>query len=322
MGSGQGELAALLSALPLLKRYAAGNGFRRFLLHLWCWLLLAAYAWSVAQRRDFTLPFAQMRLLFWVAAALLLSEGMVLWKDRRKQPGKASLKRFWVAEEMRPWRFFAASLLVCWCAAVSWGYNLPILYAVPLIWALMQAEALSGCQVRNAPDASASERPFSARGIALFAGLLATFFGAYQFVYRDGWRGNMTAHLGAVFPKLTGIYSDSTTLVLYQELKMKTAQYGPVVTTLPAFPQAAFLTGTPPPLPLDWKVRRETGGFEPRLEAALRQRRPVLFIEKSHAAALQRDNPADPELLFARKCLREGRLLEETPHFWISVYED
>jgi hypothetical protein len=211
---------------------------------------------------------------------------------------------------------------LCWCAAVSWGYNLPILYAVPLIWALMQAEALSGCQVRNAPDASASERPFSARGIALFAGLLATFFGAYQFVYRDGWRGNMTAHLGAVFPKLTGIYSDSTTLVLYQELKMKTAQYGPVVTTLPAFPQAAFLTGTPPPLPLDWKVRRETGGFEPRLEAALRQRRPVLFIEKSHAAALQRDNPADPELLFARKCLREGRLLEETPHFWISVYED
>lgn len=284
----------------------------------WLLVLAATYGWAVLQRRDFTPPFSQIRLLFWVAVVVLFWEGVQAGFFTANRTLRHRLQRVFASEDAQAvqGRFFATSLLVSWCAAISWGYNFPILYAVPLVAAVMRvSQRCCGGQDQVGRASLLSLRPgrgWSAWRVFFLGGLLGLFYGAAQFVYRDGWKGNMDAHLGAVFPKLTGIYSDSTTLALYQDLKELAVRYGPVFATVPAFPQSNFLTNTRPPLPLDWKVRRETGGQEADLQRTLQETHPVLFIEKIYEPALA---AGEPELLFLRKCLQEGQIVAETPHF-------
>jgi hypothetical protein len=146
--------------------------------------------------------------------------------------------------------------------------------------------------------------------VVALAVLLAVFRYGYEFVYRDGKRADMDRDLGQIFPALTGIYSTPEKSLLYADLKNLAARY-PVFKTLPAFPQAGFLTGTKPPLPLDWVVRRETNGNDAPLWAAMQKNRPVLLVEKNAEAKIA----SDPELVFVRAVLEKATILEETAYF-------
>ena len=255
---------------------------------LWAAILAGSYAWTIAERRDFTVPFAQTRLLFWVAV------GWGAWQWRQGN---------W--DWPKTWRF-GALLLLCWCASVSWGYNLPVLFAVPWAYA-----ALDISQKLHAA-AYPGRRTGWPSALAL-AALLALFRWGYEWVYRDGPRAAMTEHLGDVFPALGGVYSSPQTAALYRDLADLARRHGPNCTVLPAFPQANFLTDTPPPLPLDWVVAREMGAHRTFVGAAAARSSPVFFIEKTHVAQLG----TDPEMAFANAVWKNSRVVEETAFFWV-----
>lgn len=123
----------------------------------------------------------------------------------------------------------------------------------------------------------------------------------------------MTEDLGRIFPALTGIRSNAETAALYSELQMLTARYGPRCKTLPAFPQASFLTNTEPPLPLDWVVAREMNADSALIIKTLQIEKPVLLIEKQYLVAMEND----PELVLVRSIVRSATLLEETRYFLV-----
>jgi len=255
---------------------------------LWLAALTGSYAWTIAERQEFTAPFAQTRLLFWVAAGF----GFWQWRHNSILETRNSNLLFFLA--------------LCWCASVSWGYNLPVLFAVP--WAFATLEISRALFAAAYPG-----RRTGWWSAAVLIALLALFRWGYEWVYRDGPRAAMTEHLGAIFPKLSGIYSTSETAALYRDLADLAGRYGPNIKTLPAFPQANFLTGTRPPLPLDWVVEREMGAGKALVEAELARAHIVFLVEKVFAAQLRND----PEMVWANHIFTTGSVVEETPFFLV-----
>ncbi len=255
---------------------------------LWLVVLVGSYAWVIAERREFTVPFAQTRLLFWVAA------GYAAWQWRSDNWDSAQV-----------WRF-GSLLALCWCASVSWGYNLPVLFAVPWAYAALKISRTLFAA------AYPTRRPGWWSAAALVV-LLALFRWGYEWVYRDGPRAAMTEHLGAVFPRLSGIYSSPETAAQYRELADLIKRYGPNFKTLPAFPHANFITNTRPPLPLDWVVEREMGVARALVETEIMRTQPVCFIEKAYVTQLDNDH----QLALTKSVFNTGRIVEETPFFWV-----
>lgn len=266
----------------------------------WLALLAATYAFEIWRRQEFTAPFAQARLMFWV--------GLLFGVYGKNENNSLKISTNALAQN----RYFLALLAVCWCASVSWGYNLPILFSTPWVFAAME--------ISRRFQGGASPRKAIAGRLAALLVLLAVFRLGYEFVYRDGRRSEMDTPLATVFPRLGGICSRRETAALYLDLKNLAARY-PVFKTLPSFPLANYLTGTPPPLPLDWVVKRETGPAfsEPEnpVTAALRKNEPVLLIEKRYAGQIE----TDPELSLARRLLHEGSIIDETPHFRVVKWK-
>lgn len=260
---------------------------------LWLTVLAVSYAWSIDERRDFTVPFAQTRLLFWAAA------GYALWLGWSGGGGAVRAVRLMVL------------LALCWCASVSWGYNLPVLFAVP--WAYAALDISQKLLAAAYPN----RRVGSWAAVLVLAALLGLFRWGYEWVYRDGPRAAMTEHLGDIFPALGGIRSSPETAALYRDLADLARRYGPNCTVLPAFPQANFLTRTAPPLPLDWVVAREMGAFGPAVRAAMLEARPCFFLEKNGSARFS----ADPELALVQWVWENGRTVEETARFRVVVLE-
>lgn len=285
---------------------------------LWLVGLGAAYAATLWQHQDFSLPFGQTRLLFWVASVYCL--GIALGGGGLKTGGGKLLKwgtpkGIYPAVGIFLARLnasaLAGSLLLTWCAAVSWGYNLPILYATPWVFVALRIGRRTWALARP------TYRLLMPNALALTA-LLGLFWVAYGHIYRDGPRAAMYRHLGEIYPALQGIYSTQETYDLYQDLQRLVSQYGPHYTVLPSFPQADFLNKTRPILPLDWVVSREMGGRQWQVAQLLAERRPTLLIEKRYAEALGRGgNTADKELSLARQCLESGRVVGETAFFWV-----
>ncbi|MDX2133802.1 MAG: hypothetical protein SFV52_03420 [Saprospiraceae bacterium] len=259
--------------------------------------LVLTFLGQVLQHRDFVVPRSQIRVLFWLAAGALVWQ---LWQCRRLD-----------ADLLKP----ASLLAIAWCSAVSWGYNLPVLFAVPLIWGVSSAE----CGMRNAEwnvlsaECGMRNAEWNVRYTAIWVALVVVFGVALRYVYRDGPRSHMTVHLGAVFPRLAGIYSSATTADLYRDLADLHRRYGDRFAVLPAFPQAGYLCDTRPLLPLDWVVTRETGGRADLLEKTAAQENPYFFVEKSWSNRLN----TDPELAFTRHITQQATLIETTTHFYV-----
>lgn len=297
-----------LIALALWAIYKKENYRLATTAWLACLLLLAgAYVADIHQRQEFTIPFAQSRLLFLLAAAFYILPFANL--PIRSLPTRPLPLANSPLAPCNPAPCQLALLAVSWCASISWGYNLPILFSTPWMYAAL--EISRGLWQRAWPEKRLAGGPV----VALVV-LLVVFRYGYEFVYRDGKRSDMTAGLGQIFPALNGIYSTPEKRLLYADLKNLAARY-PVFKTLPAFPQANFLTGTKPPLPLDWVVRRETNGDDQPLWNAVKEARPVFFVEKGAEAKIA----SDPELVFARAVLEKATILEETTYFRVMMPE-
>ncbi len=266
---------------------------------LWLGLLLGTYVLDVWKRMEFTAPFSQSRLLFLTGAVYVCWQITQCWRQRN-------------SHQFLPDATAQLLLLlaVSWSASVSWGYNLPILLATPWVFVIFEISRV----LQEAKDPEGYPKWLPWVQIVLLLGV-ARF--SYTFVYRDGLRSEMNTNLGTVFPKLQGIYSSPETAALYLDLKDLSRRYGANFTVLPAFPQAHFLTNTAPVLPLDWVVRREMNGQNQLIVNSLKKNNPVLFIEKSFAEKIN----DDPELELTRQLLHTGKILEETPHFWIVRHE-
>ena len=260
---------------------------------MWLTAMAGSYVIEIWSGQTFTVPFAQTRLLFW--AGLLFCALRFTSSDHH--PSLAHHSSL-ITHQL-------SLLAVSWCASVSWGYNLPVLFATPWVFAVLQIS-------RYLWQRAYPRMPLNGVNVAALVILLAVFRYSYEFVYRDGRRSEMNTHLGQVFPALHGIYSTPGKGRLYLDLKKLAARY-PNFKTLPAIPQASFLTKTYPPLPLDWVVNRETNGDNSLVSSALGKNKPVLFIEKTWAKKIQ----TDPELSFTRDLLQTGVILEETAYFWV-----
>lgn len=258
----------------------------------WLLALLVLYVRSIALRQDFTPPFAASRLLF----DFSLLYGLGQWRSRR-----------WGRGALLP---FFSLLALSWCASVSWGYNLPVLMSIPMVWAVIDLS--SRLWTANFPGLEAK---WARLGAVIV--LLAVFRYGYEFVYRDGRRDDMQADMGQIFPAMQGIRSDTASALLYADLNRLAARYGPVFKTLPSFSQASYLTRTRPPLPLDWVVGREVNRDYSLIISQMEQNHPVFFVEKSYGRPRIL---ADPELAFTREVLTGGLLLEESPFFWVIQY--
>ncbi|MCC6412713.1 MAG: hypothetical protein IT270_13700 [Saprospiraceae bacterium] len=289
------SIASALLAYPLMRWLLGGKGslLVQWTHAAWLVLLVGSFAWQLYQTQDYTVPFSQSRLMFWLAVVY------GLWIT-------VNIKR--LGDWKRTWndtRFFWVLLGISWCSAVSWGYNLPILFAVPWVHAALRV----GEQLYRKITA---ER----LSFAMLVLLLGLFRYGYEFVYRDGQRSNMDRHMGEVFPRLNGIYSDEETWDRYNELKVLAEKWSRFK-TLPAFPQAHWITDTRPGFPLDWVVKREMGAMEPWVREQALQTGNIYFIEKSWLDRIA----LEPELALTREIVENGARLEEGRYFWVFKYE-
>jgi hypothetical protein len=250
--------------------------------------LAGSYVVALGRQQDFQAPFAQARMCFDVA---LLYGGWQIWTQK------------WPLERAGAWLMLMA---LCWCSAVSWGYNLPILLATPWV---------AACYDMQQRFCGLSEKKQRFAEMAALALLLAAFHYGYQFVYRDGRRSDMRADMGQIFPVLQGIYSTPQKAAMYRELKYLHEKY-PVSAVAPAFPQADLLLGARPLLPLDWKVRRETAGLEGWLDQAVQRQPCYLLVQKTYLPRLE----TDPELAWLRHTLVVSRPLADSCVYF-AVFE-
>ena len=282
--------------------------------------LAAYYLREVLLRQECTAPFASSRLLFWVGLAYAgwalsavggtdgpvrgFSQALRRIRDFGARPSDPIQR-----ERLEHAARFILLLGITWCAAVSWGFHLPILFSTPYVFAVVSWSRI--LFQKNFPQA----KPLVGSLVALVL-LLGVFRVAYEFVYRDGRRAEMHRHLGEVFPQLSGIYSSDATFRRYAELRDLAQRYGPSFKTLPYFTRANYLTKTHPPLPNDWVAVRETGADDGPLWTAVAAQKPVFFVEKSMLDKVLKD----PELRFSRQIWEQGERVEETEFFVVMRF--
>ncbi|MEO1627363.1 MAG: hypothetical protein AAFV25_19585, partial [Bacteroidota bacterium] len=237
--------------------------------HSWTWhafllSVMAIYVWRIYQNQDFTVPIKESRWLFLLAVAWLLRRLFLLWQTGLPM-------REW-AEEGAEWMQTAALLSVAWMASISWGYNFPILYSLPVaVIGIWMGEEMGG---KGSPWL---------RMLFLLL-LLLVFRFAYHYVYRDGVRTEMSCQLESVFPKLKGVRSSEATCDKYRSLAKWHQRYGDCYSVLPSFPLAHYLTDSQNPLPLDWVIRPEYNGQASYWQQVLDEfdKSCVLLLERSY----------------------------------------
>ncbi len=245
-------------------------------------LLVLSYIYQVYNRQVFTAPFSQARLLWWIGLA---GSAYAMWKKERG---------------------LAAELTLCsginWASAVSWGYNLPIFFPVAGLVSL----------ARFWPDTPTSgTRSPTIAALAGIATVMICFAYGYQFIYRDGHRSDMQFNMGQIYPKLAGIYTDSSTYTKYEQLSKLQTKY-PQATVLPSMTLANYLQNRVGYLPQQWVVEREFGfeSWSPWLEQCHGK---VFLVEKNMLVGIK----SDSQYAFTQTILEDGYVLEETEWFLV-----
>ncbi len=290
-------LGLLIFLIPTLLK-------NKFLISKRMWFVLfisalaSSYAFAVLKYQTFTNPISHVRILFLIAFLYLLI-------NRVKTFNKFQGGFLDFLKSDAPENRALILLAVLWMSAISWGYNLPILFAIPVIYAIIE----------YANQFSPSFNLRQKRYLNLYAiiGLLLIFRLAYQFVYRDGNRNEMTYKMEEIFPKLKYIYSDQDTYDKYADLKNLNVKYGDDFKTLPSFPLSNYLTNTNSPLPLDWVFNAETNGQNNQIYQALENFNGYIFMEKAYIDKIENM----PKYEVSKYVLTHYKLVEKTPNFFI-----
>jgi hypothetical protein len=169
----------------------------------------------------------------------------------------------------KKWLAFSFLLTISWCASISWGYQTPVLFSLPLVTGFLFA----------------SYRYFGVKNIfylsayALLIGLITYFF-AYQKPYRNPVRGVLNYNLSAVFPKMSHINISKKTYDKYIDFSTLVKKFGSNFKTLPGMPLSNYLTNTSSPTRLDWVFNAETGNENDKILDELKRKNVVVFLEK------------------------------------------
>lgn len=212
-------------------------------------------AWT--EGPGFNIPYHGVRSLFWLGLGAAL----------------ATLQPLRVPGSVLP----LYGLLLSWSCSATNGYPTPALCSGPLVFALFHA----GIHVLSERCARILLHVLMWGGLAVYS-----FANCFPYQSKPIWR--CTHPMGTIFAKASHIYADDKAWRTYSELKELAARYGPHFKTLPNVPLANYLTGTKPPIPVDWVEDYELPG---------EWRDVALQLDRSGAAVFVRKDLMESELL-------------------------
>lgn len=264
----------------------------------WCYLFILTvwYVFTVFQQKTWIGFGASWPTLFMLlAGAQILFPGYFLAPLFRKGQSRLAASLC-----------LLAPALASWSVAISGGYKIPAMFAVPLIFAFLSFHAR-----------------FYGSGKWLAWGTLAaglSMFGAgYQYPYvfpvRPLARSEMQYDAGQVYPQATGVYVDRDMYERLEELKSLTAKYRPHYKTLPGFSFAYYLNGDYPQIASDWLIDWEINGDTDRLYDELLNKDITVLMERDQLHAEKADAYERAGYTVPQRIVKSWRIVEETPHF-------
>jgi hypothetical protein len=204
----------------------------------------------------------------------------------------------------KKWLSLSFLVLLSWSSGISWGYQTPVLFSVPLLFGLFFI-ARHYFKVINLSR------------FVLFTLIVGTitYFIAYQKPAFSADRRELTYELSEVFPKLKSIKVDKEVYDKYVELKKLIAKYGTNFKTLPEMPLANYLSDTQSPIGLDWVFNAETNFRNDELINTLMRKRTTVFVEKHPQCVVYTDSNAKLNSSVTYHIVSTWRKVESTKHF-------
>lgn len=169
----------------------------------------------------------------------------------------------------KKWFTLGFLTLVSWCASISWGYQTPVFFSMPLIFGFF----LVSHQYFEV------EKMTKLALYTLFIGTI-TYFIAYQSPYCNPLRAQLTYKIDDLFPKLKYIKVGRETHDKYTEFSLLINKYGNNFKTLPGMPLSNYLTNTNSPLKIDWVFNAETSNKNDEIIKDLILKKTIIFMEK------------------------------------------
>ncbi|MEM6767151.1 MAG: hypothetical protein AAF655_19595 [Bacteroidota bacterium] len=204
-----------------------------------------------------------------------------------------------------------AQLAVAWCVSISWGYNIPMLYFTPMLFAFLFI----------------LYDQFDFRVPRYFFGVVAILLlWAYSFInhyhYRDGVRPALTHYLSTPFPALTGIYTSPANAEKLEELKMHTTGKEDSYTVLPGMPVAHYLTQSRNPLAADWTHDGESlfSIYSDLLLMQLIENTNLVLVEKDQMERIMMEGKFGSSL--TRHVIDHAILIEEGKYFDMYTFSE
>jgi hypothetical protein len=199
-------------------------------------------------------------------------------------------------------------LIISWCASISWGYAVPVLFSTPLIFGFLMF----------------SKSFFNVNHVNRFAKIILFFgsivyFLAYQKPYCNPSRNELNYELDDVFPKLSNIKVSKEIYDKYIEFNYLHKKYGNNFKTLPGMPLSNYLTNTQSPLSIDWVINAETTNQNDFLINILKQKGTYVFMER-HPQIIQINNTNEKfnsSVSYYIKC--NWKLIEKTKYFDVFI---
>lgn len=192
-------------------------------------------------------------------------------------------------------------LSISWCSSISWGYQMPLLYSAPMIFIF----------VYFLKQVNISHMTF----IFILLMTIITFWLHYYFPYLDNSKNNLIYHMGSIFPKLNGIYSDYETFQKYKELKELQAKYGESFITLPSVSLSHYLTNTKNPIGIDWALNAEINYNYHHLLKQINQSKIYIFVENNSTTS--KHGAGRYGSILTEKIIENFKIIEKKEHFTI-----
>lgn len=168
------------------------------------------------------------------------------------------------------WITLVFLILISWCASISWSYQTPVLFSVPLVFGFF-VTAQKYFELKKVTNLA-----FFTLTVAF-----ATYLIAYQKPYGNPMRNELNYSVGNIFSKLYFIKVGKETHEKYSEFSQLVQRYGNNFKTLPGMPLSNFLTNSKSPIKLDWVFNAEAQNENQNIISQLKNKKTTIFIEKA-----------------------------------------